>query len=368
MSLVGRDILNIDTSFATAFETASLDLMDLESVRLILSGGSVIDWHKLDLTSLDAVDGFLRVSKIDPDDPRDMERLRFVFNQAINYLEEHHSIRFPDDLRDPVDVREIFIVASGWHDGFRRRQSLACMVLKIMHTINHMEAADLMHRAPISEAEIIDRAERAIIEQADEMRRDGYPLLAFYSSRKTRTSVISKLLSKRESIAATVFDKLRFRIVVETPDEILPLLGYLMRSLFPVNYVIPGESKNTLVDLRQSIAESEHLQGLEPDLQLLTESAGSAGWDNPFSSSSYKIINFIVDYPVRVDDVVEKMGLSNATYLLGRIVYVMVEFQVVDQVTARDNEEGANAHHLYKSRQKKRVEARLLKGSLADKG
>jgi uncharacterized protein (TIGR04552 family) len=43
-------------------------------------------------------------------------------------------------------------------------------------------------------------------------------------------------------------------------------------------------------------------------------------------------------------------------------VFVMVEFQVIDRQTARDNEEGENAHRLYKERQRHIVEARLRKG------
>ena len=40
----------------------------------------------------------------------------------------------------------------------------------------------------------------------------------------------------------------------------------------------------------------------------------------------------------------------------------MVEFQVIDRQTAQANEEGENAHRLYKDRQREIVEARLRKG------
>lgn len=361
---MSRDILTIDTSFASAFQLEDLELHDIEAIRLILDGTSVIDWHKLDLDTLDKVDDFLRVSCVDPEDPDDIERLRFVLNQAVNYLEEHQGVRLPEDLRNPEDVRAVFVAASTWSGRFRRHQAMACMILKLMHTINHMEAADLKHRLPISEAELIDRVERSIISHADQMRREGYPLQAFYSSRKTRTSVISKLLSKRESIAATLYDKIRFRIVVDRPDELLSLLAYLSRRLFPMNYVIPDESHNNLLDLRLALQRTPRLAELSTKLQRLSNDEPSEAPPlNPFSSKSYRVINFIVDYPVRVDDILAKSG-TTATYLLGRIVYVMVEFQLVDRETARTNEEGDNAHRLYKERQKKVVEERLLRGSL----
>ena len=362
---MGRDILDIDTSFDAKFVPSTLDLSDLEAVRLLLSGTSVIDWHKLDLDTYDKVDQFLRCSLFDPNDPQDMERIRFVFHQAVNYLEEHHEVRIPDEVRNPADVRDVFVTASTWTGRFRRSQMLACMVLKLMHTINHMEAADLKHRLPISEAELFDRAEQAIIEHADGLRRDGYPLMAFYGSRKTRTSVISKLLSKRESIAATIFDKLRFRVVVRDPDELIPVLAHLTRTLFPVNYVIPGESHNNLVDFWGELERQRHYNELGESLQRLSanERVKAEVPDNPFSAHGYKSINWIVDFPVRVDDVLQKMNVD-AGYMLGRVVYVMVEFQLLDTTTEERNESGANAHEHYKARQKKQVEARLLKGAL----
>ena len=79
---------------------------------------------------------------------------------------------------------------------------------------------------------------------------------------------------------------------------------------------------------------------------------------NEFSSTGYRTINFIADYPVRLDT-----GVSPITRMeLGRVVFVMVEFQLVDEATARTNELGANAHSLYKARQHDVVGRRLKRG------
>ena len=80
--------------------------------------------------------------------------------------------------------------------------------------------------------------------------------------------------------------------------------------------------------------------------------------DNGFSGASYRNINVIVDYPICVEHL---MGLQGSS-LLGRIVFVMVEFQIVDEETALQNEEGENAHSLYKERQLNQVRRRLRKG------
>ena len=79
---------------------------------------------------------------------------------------------------------------------------------------------------------------------------------------------------------------------------------------------------------------------------------------NLSSSHACDRVNFIADFPVRIDHLVDvRYGA-----LLGRTVFVMVEFQVIDRQTARENEEGENAHRLYKERQRSIVQARLRKG------
>ncbi len=45
-------------------------------------------------------------------------------------------------------------------------------------------------------------------------------------------------------------------------------------------------------------------------------------------------------------------------------MYVLVEFQIVDEETLQHNEAGENAHHLYKRRQREEVARRLKRGHL----
>ncbi len=333
-----------------------IDLGDVDAIRLILGGNSVIDWNRSHFHSLADVDRFLALHLLDLSDPDDLQRLRFVHNEAVNYLEEHLGLHFPDDLREPEDVRQLFILASET-GGFRRRQILACVILKLMHVINHMEAAELHFQSSLSEARILDLAERRIMAAADRMRAEGFPLVAFYGSRKTRNSIITKLLAKKENVAATIFDKLRFRIVTEDQDHILPAIAWLTRNLFPFNYVIPGQSHNNLIHLPAALRGLGLPFGVA-DLQGPVPAEGLQAEDNPFSGGSYRIVNFIVDFPVRIDDA------QAARYgaLLGRTVFAMVEFQIIDRETARANEEGENAHSLYKERQRAIVGRRLKRG------
>ena len=130
-----------------------LSLSDVEAVRLILRGGSPIDWHRLNYQELEEVDDFLRVNLLDPTDGRDMERLQYLHREAVRYLKRNFNFRFPVEVEQPEDVRHLFLYASE-QGRLNRVQVLACVVLKTMHTINHLQARELLLETAISEAEL----------------------------------------------------------------------------------------------------------------------------------------------------------------------------------------------------------------------
>ncbi|MBM76118.1 MAG: TIGR04552 family protein [Proteobacteria bacterium] len=335
-----------------------IGLSDLEAVRLLLRGSSVIDWNRANFRSYEEVDRFFSLHQFFLEDSDDLQRIYGLHRSAVTYLEEHLGLRFPKELRHPEDVRELFLLAS-IKQGFSRFQILACVILKLMHVLHHLDAAELRFQIPLSEAALLDETAKHIEKAAARMKESGLAINSFYGNRKSRNSIITKLLAKRENIAATVFDKLRFRIITERKEDILPSLVWLSRELFPFNYVIPNQSSNTLMSFQQMI-ETDDFLGLRSVLtsngvyvkEELTEEQ-----KNSFSGKSYKIINFIVDLPIRIDHLVDLEDNS-----LGKVVFVMVEFQVLDLETAQHNEEGENAHIFYKSRQLKQVKARLRMG------
>jgi uncharacterized protein (TIGR04552 family) len=335
-----------------------MGLGDLDAIRLLLRGNSVIDWHRVHFQTRADVDRFLRLHLLDLRNAEDRARLQHVHREAVNYLIQHLGLQFPPELIDPDDVRDIFVLASQT-GGFRRKQIHACVILKLMHVISHMDAAELRFQTSLSESAILELAEQRIVRAAARMREAGFPIAAFYGSRKTRNSIITKLLAKKENTAVTIFDKLRFRIVTEERAEVVPALGWLIRELVPFNFVIPGQSHNSLVPL-EALLTATAPPARATDLHSV-DAEGEAGLDsNPFSGDSFRIINFIIDLPVRVPDAVHPAGAAGQ--LLGRTVLALVEFQVLDRETARCNEEGQNAHHFYKDRQRAIVETRLRKG------
>ena len=69
----------------------------------------------------------------------------------------------------------------------------------------------------------------------------------------------------------------------------------------------------------KKMIESHHLER-PPSNGILEEDVMES--PNEFSSSTYRVINFIVDVPVRIDKVIEQ-DLDDG---LGRVVFVMAEF------------------------------------------
>ncbi len=153
------------------------------------------------------------------------------------------------------------------------------------------------------------------------MLASAFPIVEFVGGRKNNDAVVTKLLSKPATIAAQIFDKLRFRIVTRSRDDILPILQYLTRKLFPFNYVVPGQSFNSVLSFRACV-EASALAHLLPELQ--DSSPGEADVplsDNRYSGPEYSTIHFVVDVPVRLPSAILSRAPASATSF-GDIVFV----------------------------------------------
>jgi len=344
---VRTDPIDLDDSVPAAAEQAPLTALDEDTIRLALAGGSVVEWSRLNFRSHDEVNAFLRLWGCDlVEQGWARERLRYVYNQAVEYLEEHLQLHFASEVRRPRDVRDAFLRAS-MRDRFSRYRIQYCAILKLVHVINHLEMQELRYQVAVREHDLIELANAKVLAAARRMQEEGQPVLAFYGNRKTRPSVITKLLAKRESTAATVFDKLRFRVVTETRRDLVSTIGWLFRNLLPFPAVIPGESHNNLLTEEELAA----IQGLVaiPGVVPVPE--------NPHTSG-FRAINFVAGLPVRVYDLPGINPPKNRA-LLGEVVSVLTEFQVVDRATDVANETGESRHDLYKLRQMQRVCERL---------
>ncbi len=333
------------------------DLLDLETVRLILRGGSVVDWYRLNFENRTDVDEFFLANEFRFDDPADRSRAQRIQADSVGYL--RRNFRFP--IPRPVEnssVEDLVLLASSRG----HRQLCACTILKVMHIIHHLEGRELLFVLPLSDQELFHHVEEKVYRVVGGMLAKELPLVEFLGGRKNKDSLYTKLLSKRSSTAAQIYDKLRFRLVTPTRDDLMPVLRYLTRTLFPFNYCVPGESTNSLLPFRHYGESHAPLRALLPGLQMeldLEEQEGIG--DNPFSARDFRVVHFVVDMPVRLPaDVIA--AAPPAAWNLGRVGFVQCEFQLVDRESEAANEAGESSHAAYKERQASAVVRRLTQG------
>jgi uncharacterized protein (TIGR04552 family) len=354
MNDVNRDAVERLTPFD------EFTLADLECVRLILRGDSVIDWRRLDFATDVDVHAFLAAHELRPEDSADRVRMEHVKGEAVAYLRRQFDYPIPRPV-ERATVPELLRLASA----HGHRAMCACTILKCMHIIHHLDGRELLFLLPMSDQEVFHIVEEKVYRVIGGMLAAAFPIIEFVGGRKNKDSLITKLLSKQETIAAQIFDKLRFRIVTRTRDDIFPILQYLTKKLFPFNYVVPGQSINSVFSFK-SYVEKTSLKGLLGEMQT----HGGVGDDytpseNQFSAETYRIIHFVVDMPVRLPRRILDRAPPSAT-AFGNVIFVICEFQIVDRDTEAHNEIGDASHAKYKERQKKAVMRRLQLGGTAD--
>jgi uncharacterized protein (TIGR04552 family) len=325
--------------------TDELTLADVEAVRLLLRGESVIDWHRLNYADHAEVDRFLRLNEFDPESEEEMGWLEDIRAEAVDYLARAFAMAIPDEVAADLPARDLFLVASshGPH------QKWACVVLKVMHIIHHINGRKSLLKMSVSDEIIFREIELKVMAVVEQLRGAGAPLTEWEWSRKPVDSQITKLLAKRSTLAASIYDKLRFRLIVPSPEDLVPMLATLTRQLIPFNYIVPGESVNQLIDLAALIRNHDESGRTR---------APTAVPYNEFSGPEYRIVNFVADLPLRVGRL---LPASETPQDIGHVVFVLTEFQIADKQTAQRNESGASSHEAYKARQHERVRMRLFR-------
>jgi uncharacterized protein (TIGR04552 family) len=331
-------------------------LGDVEAMRLLLRGGSVIDWHRLAFHDGSEVDRFLALNEFAPESADDMDRLEELRADAVEYLTRNFSYRIPADVAHDMPARDLLLLASSRG----KKQTYACIVLKVMHVMHHLAGRELLFKLPVSDDEVFGFVEAKVVKVVEEIRAAGYPIVEFAWSRKERDSVVTKLLAKKATIAADVFDKLRFRLITRSLEDLPPVLHEMLHRLIPFNYVIPGQTVNAILPFRRFLDIAPAYARFSDQLQLDLDRETEDGGANEFSGPTYKVINFVADLPVRIDQFLCRV--PGAETDLGAVIFVLTEFQVMDAETARANEAGENSHVNYKARQHDRVKARLAEG------
>jgi uncharacterized protein (TIGR04552 family) len=334
-------------------------LYDLELVRVILRGGSVLDWHRLNLSKPET-NAFLRVQLIDLKQQSDIELVERIRDESIAYLREILSFPVPRPVRQ-ASLPALLEMAG--NNKSRARQLCACTLLKTMNIINHFDANEARQALAMTDQELFQAAEQRIYRTISQMMALGLPVVEFMGGRKQRTSMVTKLLSKSNPLSTQLFDKMRFRIVTTHRDDVLPVINYLARNLFPFNYVLSGESYNTLIPFASHCSENAHLTKLVEKLQIDPDIENQLQpLANIHSSARYQVVHWVADMPLRIPNYQNAYRTDGVNPIPRPLLYLKTEFQILDRKSHRENERSDASHIKYKLRQTKSVAERLKVG------
>jgi uncharacterized protein (TIGR04552 family) len=338
-------------------ENGKFTLQECDVIKLILVGDSVIDFKRLNFTRDEEISNFLRINGYFAADPNDLERIENVKQKSLKYLLDNFPFTFEEEIKK-ANIFSLLKHASNWKIP-NKKQANACIILKVMNIINHLEGRELLFNLPVSSSDLVRIVSEYITNELTKLKNAN--IVNFHGGEKTKDSLITKLMSKRETIAAQIFDKIRFRIIVKEKTDVLNLIRIMTKTFLPFNYIIPGESINNLVKFESFVKQEYKLKPIYKYLQIKEPHKFSL-WPmktkNEFSSKKFKSTSFVFDLPIRLDKYYCDIRTNSQTNL-GKIVFSLIEFQIFDHETALLNETGEARHESYKTRQKSRVKERL---------
>ena len=385
-------------------------------MNLMLRGRSVIDNHQgLPIRSIDSADEFLHKYGYNLENPIESAEVLGNYQEALRFIRKYFlqpenaegaPLEIPRGFLELHDARHLFIWAADKSLEHTRRARWACAILRVMHAISHLDK-DLRHEFfPEIQKQIFDRFYREVHTEEGQIwlgkpREQGSVALEKFLTkpRKTRESLILKLLHKKETLAEDVFDQIGVRFVTRSRMDVVRTLKFLRdRYIVMTMNIRPSRSRNNLIDpmlYRRTWREIQHAikRGEGRDREWIEQNldrALGAGYQeaqkeisehNPFSSKEFFSIQFtcrqLVKYRSPVyDDIRALRGLVKSTEdseikrAVERIDFGQIakeqrffypfEVQIMDRENYEESESGRASHAAYKAAQAKMAMKRVL--------
>jgi len=379
----------------------SLFQLPSEVTRVILGGTSSIDQQGMSLPTHELAKDFALGYGYDVDIPHHRDHLVEVFEDAMAFLEEvileGTGMDIPPEFFELQDPLELLVWASARPQDDRARWS--CALLRVMHTLFHVDNNVYLRFLPDIQQQIFDRYERFLVPtQGGGWKLKGryeVPLLAIKRKEsKDRVSMLLKLLHKPENVAETIYDQIGLRFIAEDLLGVLLVIRFLLdHHILMANHVKPSRTRNLMVDLEElerwmaSLPEGFSLDNLTAaDRAQISESltlSSARAEVNPFSSSSYSAVQFTARTLIRLPNpaaaVLEKVqarfqqvGRPEIGDLLHipELIQEQEEFtfffahevQVMERSGFESIVSGPASHAEYKFRQREAVRRRVLQG------
>lgn len=383
---------------------------------VIIGGRSAIDTpYAFPITSLEEAEKFLDSYGYSVSNPIEGAELIGNYQEAVSFIRKNFlqpdnpeglKLEFPRKILELTDVRELLLMANQRHPGQSHDsqgaglRDWACAILKVMHTIAHIDKDLRASYFTEVQKQIFDRFYREV--HRDEQGSlflgdsnsdpDRVDLVAFETKpKKARESIILKLLHKPENVAEELFDRVGIRFVTPTRAGCLRVVRYLKdhHIVIPPN-IKPSRSRNTLVDVegtrqrwKEAVANAERenwsREKLEAALDAAVEfqrgdsSESALAEANPHSGDSYRALQFTGRQLIKLQnplfqDIREIRALAKELDQAGALArtinridmkfvqkeirfFYPFEVQVLDQESFIQNEQGRAAHGAYKRAQ-----------------
>jgi uncharacterized protein (TIGR04562 family) len=357
-------------------------------VDVTIGGKSSIDLQQLSINSLDNATKFLDLYGYDISNSEVKLELKNIFDEAIKFIEEvlipdpftkKTYLKIPDEIKNEKDIRNLILISSNRCNDM---QLWSCAILRVMHTIAHINNDISLKFFPEIQRQILSRIWSAIYVNSDGEKffGQGDDAIKIYDveikAKKERNSVILKLLHKIENVAADVFDNIGVRIITYDKLDVMLILRFLRKSgIFNFCNIKPSRSINHLINLdifkeivnkyiKKYIDGEINRQEFEMILKEETELKASIkdiyiNDFNKYSSKDYKTIQFTIRQMIRMKYPYDSPNSENYSF------FFPYEMQIVDLKTHLENMFGRASHEKYKEKQliaaRKRVLGKLLK-------
>lgn len=386
---------------------------------VLIGGESAIDTPSTFIRNMEEATRFLIAYGYNPDHPQDARLMHAVIVESLTFIERELMPReWKKGLRPPVEIlqcddpRWLLVWAAEYDEPNKFRRAWACALLRVMHSIAHIEGSYRYVNVDAAKSQIRQRFEEFL--ERDQFGQvtaftDGsmrVPLVRFdWKGAKSRRSILLKLLHKRANVAETIYDLVGVRFVTRTQPETVLLLKMLV-ELGIVSYpnCVPSRARNALVDTDEFRKRIDELRG-----QLLSEKVDIATFEskiadlilphpdreseasqtsNPHTAANYRSLQLTGRQLIRginpafswlakmtqaaesLSDRTAKAGVKELIAALqgwhgmdrelDMFAFFPFEVQIMDETAYTQNSQGAASHTRYKNSQLRAARRRVL--------
>ncbi|MBF0297721.1 MAG: TIGR04552 family protein [Oligoflexia bacterium] len=301
---------------------------DWDVLDVIINGFSAVDARSflVDVSSKSKVNNFLKNYGFEQEDAVLKAELFGNFQESMQFIrryflkennpEDGLDITIPVMFSTITEASDLFLMVWPKSTFFRSYEDRlwAMVILKVMHTLAHVDKDLRQNYFPIIQQQIFDRFYKYLVRDdgdrlyLGEDSKTRIPLHSFATkAKKNRDSLIIKLLHKAENVAEEVFDRVGVRFVTFTKLDALKVIKFLqnMNIVIPHN-IKPSRSYNSLVDMikfkesyhnliRNSIRGQYAEEKFLEELHLLINECvppERGSMRNEFTSRKYRAIQF----------------------------------------------------------------------------